>query len=58
MQPHPPKPLKSAGIVFFCIGAAFLPIGILGSTPFIGVGIPFFTLGIVFLAKARQGYTP
>ena len=50
-----PGKSKQIGIVWLCVGVAFLGVSAAGQTAFLGVGMAFIGLGIGVLAKSRQG---
>ena len=50
-----PGKSKQLGVVWLCVGAAFLGVSATGQIAFLGVGMAFIGLGVVFLAKSRQG---
>ena len=50
-----PEKSKRIGIVWLCVGVAFLGVSATGQSAFLGVGMAFLGLGVVFLAKSRQG---
>ena len=50
-----PNKSKQLGIVWLCVGVAFLGVSASGQAAFLGVGMAFIGLGVAFLAKARLG---
>ncbi len=46
---------KQLGIVWLCVGVAFLGVSASGQAAFLGVGMAFIGLGVVFLARSKQG---